>query len=249
SCDDCKSGRSNLCRRRQIISMAPRQGAFAERLAIPERNLIDVPDELTSAQAALAEPLATGWHAVAIAERTCWKSLDACRVLVIGGGAIGMASTLALRARGCSDILIAETNPLRRNNAARAEIGRVFNPLESEVGGEGPIDLVIDCVGSGQTRSLASSAVCPGGAIIHVGLQDNEEGLDVRKITLQEIAVVGTYTYTMRDFDETLAAMASGALGPLDWFEERSLADGAAAFADLIEGRTGAAKIILCPEN
>jgi len=51
----------------------------------------------------------------------------------------------------------------------------------------------------------------------------------------------------MVDFRETVAALASGRLGNLDWFEERPLSDGASAFADLDQGRTAAAKIVLRP--
>lgn len=249
TCSACVSGRTNVCRQREIVSIAPRQGAFAEKVAIPERNLITVPDNLSAAQAALTEPLATGWHAVAVAMKTSWTPPEACRTLVIGGGAIGMSAALALRARGCGNIMIAETNPLRREAVASANIGDVCNPISDGAIDESQMDLVIDCVGGGKTRELASKAVSPGGAIIHVGLQDSGEGLDVRKITLQEVTLVGTYTYTMVDFERTVAAMAAGDLGPLDWFDERPLAQGAEAFADLMGGRTAAAKIILRPET
>lgn len=66
-------------------------------------------------------------------------------------------------------------------------------------------------------------------------------------MTLQEITFVGTYTYTMEDFRDTVAALGAGVLGELSWVEQRPLAEGAAAFRDLLEGRTGAAKIILLP--
>lgn len=249
TCADCLTGRTNVCRQRQIISIAPRQGAFAERVAIPERNLIEVPESLTPTQAALAEPLATGWHAVAVADRHSFKALPGCRILVIGGGAIGMAAALSLRARGAADILVAETNALRHKTIKRSDVGTVFDPTANDAAGESGVDLVIDCVGGGRTRTYASHAVAPGGAIVHVGLQDSDEGFDIRKITLQEVTVVGTYTYTMQDFRDTVAAMGAGSLGLLDWIEERPLADGAAAFADLIEGRTAAAKVVLRPDQ
>ncbi|MGB3554543.1 MAG: alcohol dehydrogenase catalytic domain-containing protein, partial [Jannaschia sp.] len=63
ACPACAAGRTNLCAERQIISMPPREGAFAERVAMPPRNLIDVPAHVTDVQAALAEPLACGWNA------------------------------------------------------------------------------------------------------------------------------------------------------------------------------------------
>ena len=69
-CADCRGGRENLCARRQIISMPPREGAFAERLAMPRGNLIAIPDAVLTRKAALTEPLACGWHAVRLARRS-----------------------------------------------------------------------------------------------------------------------------------------------------------------------------------
>ena len=112
TCRACVSGRTNLCSSREIISMAPRQGAFAEYVAIPERNLIEVPDGMDAAKAALAEPIATGWHAVRKANEASDLALDKCRALVFGGGAVGLASALSLHAFGCRDILLAEPNGL-----------------------------------------------------------------------------------------------------------------------------------------
>ena len=58
---------------------------------------------------------------------------------------------------------------------------------------------------------------------------------------------IGTYTYTMSDFRDTVAALDSSVLGALSWSENRPLAQGVAAFRDLLEGRAAAAKIILMP--
>ncbi len=249
ACRACSSGRSNLCTRRQIISMAPRQGAFAEYIAIPERNLIEIPDGLDAAKAALAEPIATGWHAVRKAREASDLPMENSRALVFGGGAVGLAAALSLHASGCRDIMLAETNARRRETASKAGICRAFDPLDTEIVLESNVDLVIDCVGAKPTRRAATAAVRPGGVIVHVGLADGADGMDVRKLTLQEITFIGTYTYTMEDFRETVAAMHAGALGELDWFEQRGLSDGAEAFEDLIEGRVASAKIILRPEG
>ena len=70
TCEACVAGRDNLCASRQIISMPPREGAFAELLAMPEGNLVNVPDHVPLESAALCEPLACGWHAVRLAKAT-----------------------------------------------------------------------------------------------------------------------------------------------------------------------------------
>ena len=67
TCLACKTGRENLCPTRQIISMQPREGAFAQYLAMPDQNLIVVPADVPLTKAALAEPLAVSWHTARLA--------------------------------------------------------------------------------------------------------------------------------------------------------------------------------------
>lgn len=87
----------------------------------------------------------------------------------------------------------------------------------------------------------------PGGVIVHVGLGDNAGGLDIRRMTLQEITFIGTYTYTAQDFRDTSQAIFEGRLGPLTWTEKRPLDGGQQAFRDLRAGTVAAPKIILTP--
>jgi threonine dehydrogenase-like Zn-dependent dehydrogenase len=248
-CPACLSGRSNLCFQREIISMAPRQGAFAQYISIPQRNLVSVPDGMDMTKAALAEPIATGWHAVTKAAQASHRPLAESRALVFGGGAVGLSAALSLYAQGCREILLAETNELRRATVEKAGICTPFDPINNNIAGESSVDVVIDCVGAKPTRAGSIAAIRPGGVIVHVGLMDAADGMDVRKLTLQEVAFIGTYTYTMQDFQASVAAMHSGALGNLDWYEERDLSDGAGAFADLVAGRSASAKIMLLPEG
>lgn len=245
ACTACRSGRDNLCGMRQIISMPPREGAFAELLAMPAGNLIAIPDGVPTEKAVLAEPLACGWHAVRLAQRTLEPPIEGARCLVIGGGAVGLGAALVLAARSVPEIHIAETNPARRVIVGRAGDFHVYDPAA----GKGPdaVDLVIDAAGFEATRALASAAVRPGGAILHIGLGSAAGGLDIRRMTLQEITFIGTYTYSAADFRETAEAIFSGRLGALDWAEIRPLSEGARAFADIGAGRAAAPKIVLVP--
>lgn len=243
-CPACLSGRTNLCSSRQIISMPPRQGAFAEQVAIPERNVVAVPDGFPIEKAALCEPLACAWHAVRLGVAASQTPLSAMRTLVIGGGPIGLGVALTLSAFGAADISIVEPNPLRRPALAQAGDFTVVPAAEE---GGGLFDLVVDAYGGEASRAVASRMVQPGGVIVHIGLASAAGGLDVRRLTLQEVTFIGTYCYTMADFADTFAAMTAGRLGSLDWFETRPLDDGAGAFADILAGRNAAPKIILRP--
>ena len=240
TCPACVSGRDNLCPDRQIISMQPREGAFAQALAIPERNLVPVPDAFPLDKAALAEPVAVSWHSVRLGLAALHPD-DPRHALVIGGGAIGLAAALALKAMGCESVAIVEPNPVRRAFLAE-RCG-----LDTRDSTDGQWPLVVDAVGYAATRAAASAVATPGGVIVHIGLGEDTGGLDIRRMTLQEITFIGTYTYTAQDFRDTAQAMFDERLGPLDWTETRPLKEGAQAFADIRSGRVAAPKILLKP--
>lgn len=249
SCAYCSDGRQNLCASRQIISMPPRPGAFAQFVSIPEENLVTVPEDFDLEKAALAEPLACGWHAVRLGLSALHCNAAEARCVVIGGGAIGIASALSLAARGADSISIIETNRLRYPALERAGAHLVIDPAGPDAPGDATVDMVIDAVGTSATREMACRLARPGGVIVHIGLGDAAGGLDVRRMTLQELTFIGTYTYTKEDFRDTASAMFDGRLGSLDWYETRPLGDGPAAFADIRQGRAEMPKIILKPNE
>ena len=107
---------------------------------------------------------------------------------------------------------------------------------------------MIDAVGCGATRAAACRLVRPGGVISHAGLQDDEPGLDTRKLTLQEVTFIGNYTYTVSDLLATVEAIEKGRFGDLAWLDRRPLSDGASAFSDVHNGTTSSPKIVLYPD-
>ena len=245
-CDHCQGGRSNLCAKRELIGMRL-AGAFAQYITIPERNLLDMPQDMDPVIASLTEPAATSLHAIFLAERVLHRPLSECRALVLGGGSIGAFAGLMLKHKGCHDVCLGDTNPLRRQTAERLGCCTVYDPLADDLPDENSFDLVIDAVGSGRTRAASCRHVRAGGVISHVGLQDNEPGLDTRRMTLEEITFLGNYTYSAVDLRAAIRALYLGALGPLDWVETRQLSEGAAAFRDIHEGNAAAPKIVLRP--
>jgi len=245
-CEYCVQGRDNLCANRTMIGMT-RAGGFAERVSTAARSVIDIPQDMDTRAAALTEPAATAVHAINVSMRALARPLPECRVLVLGGGAIGMLSALLLRSYGVRSVVVAETNPLRRASVEKAAGAAVYDPRGEGGPAANSMDLVIDAVGGKSTRAAALAAVKPGGVVMHIGLQDWASEIDMRKLTLAEIALVGTYTYTTADLRAAVQALHQGAFGDLAWVEERPLSEGAAAFRDLHEGRTAAAKVLLRP--
>jgi len=245
-CDHCLGGRSNLCSERELIGMR-RAGAFADYISIPEGNLLDIPQDMDSVTASLTEPAATSLHAVYLAEKVLNRPVSECNAVVLGAGSIGVFAALMLKHKGCRKIFLGDTNPLRRTTAEKANCATVYDPLGDQLPAPASFDLIIDAVGSGRSRAASSALVAAGGVISHVGLLDNEPGLDTRRLTLDEITFLGNYTYSVIDLRAAIDLLYCGALGALDWVESRALADGAQAFRDIHEGRAAAAKIVLTP--
>jgi 2-desacetyl-2-hydroxyethyl bacteriochlorophyllide A dehydrogenase len=215
-------------------------------MSIPAASLIEMPQDMPYRAAALTEPAATAWHALNLTMRALVRPIHECRVLVIGGGAIGMLTALLLRHLGVDRVTLSEPNALRREAVAHHAGCATLDP-RAQAPAESAFEVVIDAVGAKITRTQALAAIKPGGVIMHVGLQDWASEIDMRKLTLAEITLLGTYTYTTADLQATVDALARGAFGDLSWVEERRLADGQQAFVDLDEGRCAAAKVLLTP--
>jgi alcohol dehydrogenase len=244
-CEYCVQGRNNLCANRGMVGMT-QPGAFAEFMALPAASLVEIPQDMPARAAALTEPAATAWHAVNLSMRALQRPLHECRVLVIGGGAIGMLSALLLRHLGVVRATVSEPNALRRDAVGRHARCETVDPRATALP-ESAFEFVLDAVGAVATRKQALAAVKPGGVVMHVGLQDWASEIDMRKLTLAEITLLGTYTYTTADLRATVTALSQGVFGDLAWVEERPLQDGQQAFMDIDAGRCASAKVVLRP--
>ena len=244
-CRDCRDGNPNLCQKRDLLGLV-RAGGYAEYVVAPDRNLMPMPDTLSFDHAALMEPLAVCVHAIRLAERSLSRSISESNVAVLGGGAIGLLTALVLKQKGVREMSIAETSATRLKLLRKLDLGNCYDPRDSSPP-DAHMDLVLDAVGSGLTRAAASRLTRQGGVISHIGLQDNAEGLDVRRITLQEITFLGNYTYNDQDCSAALDLLNRNALGKeYPWLECRLLEEGAKAFQDIDQG-IAPPKIVLRP--
>lgn len=245
-CAFCDQGYSNLCAERELIGMRL-AGAYADYVTIADGNLVEIPADMGFVEASLTEPTATALHALNLARMQSPRPLAELKALVIGAGAVGLIAALLLKLYGCRDLVVAETHADRRNSVARYVGCRVHDPLNDPPLRNDAFGLVIDAVGGGVTRKSAMAAVKPGGIFVHIGLMDSAGDLDIRKLTLFEITLLGVYCYTPSDVRAAAQTIEKGLLGDLSWVEARPLSEGAKAFRDLDEGRTAAAKIVLIP--
>jgi len=247
-CDYCKNGKEHLCTKRIILGMnkpIERQGGFAEYVSIPNKNIYELPKDLSMKEAPIAEPCAVALHAVELGEKEIFKPTKDIKALLIGAGAIGLLCGLILsKVKNCKDIVIVDPNDKRLKESLKYLDADGFNPRSKNILKDN-FDIVFDTVGLETTRQQAIESIKPGGTIIHIGLSQPTGSFNFRKATLQEITFIGTYCYTNKDFEKTLNILNNKKIGSLGWIEYRNLKEGSSAFKEIHDGSCSAPKIIL----
>ena len=249
-CDYCKNQREHLCPERTMIGMSTpikREGGLAELVSVPEKNIFEVPKKLSIKEAALAEPAAVALHAVLLAEQNLKKTLSECKILIQGAGAIGLLCGLVLnKEKKTTNIIMSDPNKKRLDECAKYLKANFVSPNDKLIK-ENNFDLILESVGLEVTRHQAIKSIAPGGTILHIGLTQPSGTFDFKKLTIQEITLVGTYCYTNKDFQKTLKILTEKKLGDLGWIEYRDLKKGSEAFDEIHNGTCVAPKIILIP--
>jgi threonine dehydrogenase-like Zn-dependent dehydrogenase len=151
-----------------------------------------------------------------------------------------------------TSIIVSDVIPHRLEIARQWGADMVINAREEDVVAvvhqrfPGGVESAIDAVGLSTTRIQAVQSVVPGGRVVLMGLHDEESVLPTNYLIRQEVALTGSFAYTDGEFAESLDMLTQGMLQPSDdWLEERPLREGPTVFAELVDGTTRAAKIVL----
>ncbi|QJU55108.1 alcohol dehydrogenase catalytic domain-containing protein [Herbiconiux sp. KACC 21604] len=198
--------------RKSVIGVDPaRYASFADYVVVPAVNVLRLADGMPVEHGALVEPTAVALHAVRRAGVTGRE-----RVLVIGGGPIGQSVVLVLQALGVAEIYVSEISAGRRRLIEELGVAAIDpsagDPVDALGRRGGPVDVVIDAVGS--TRSLADAleGSVLGGTVCLVGMGEPQVRLDAFQISTGERTLVGSFTYSARDFADAAALVAGNPL-------------------------------------
>lgn len=197
-CDMCQSGLSNHCRRRTVVGIAGRDGAFARYMVVPERNLHELPDAVSDDQAVFVEPLAAAYqviHQVPLEKRM--------RVAVVGPGRLGLLVAQVLHQTGCQLEVIGR-NEVTLTFCERK--GIQATPV-SEVVPRADRDVVVDCTGSAEGFGLAGRLVRPRGTFVLKSTYAGDAPLNLAPLVVNEVTLVGS---RCGPFPEAIAALARG---------------------------------------
>lgn len=243
-CVPCEHGQENACPARVLIGVG-RPGGFAERVAVPVRNLIQLPESLPPAAGALVEPTACVVHAFS----RHGASLHGQDVLVLGAGSLGLIAVALARAGGARWVGAVDKNQDRLDQARRMGATATYLAGPSiptdlnEALPEGP-SLVLDTVGAASTKELAIRHVRVLGTVVLLGLRDDMTPVPSHDIIRREIVVRGTFAYSGQDLLEARDSIAGGRV-PWEAFTTfRSIADGPAVFAELLDAMSSHPKVV-----
>lgn len=247
SCDFCRAGQTNLCARGGPGLGLGRDGALADIVDAPATNLAPVSGVADPVVASMTEPLAVALRGVSLGD----PSADS-RVLVLGGGTIGLCTALVARDRA-TEVAVTTRYPHQRAAAEALGVTVLGEDDAAAWSREHRPDLVVETVGgTADTIPAAIAAARRGGTIVVVGAFSEPKSLDLQKLMMKELSLVGSFCYGSARRGPEFAA-AAALVGR--WHEELRaltthqlpLADVAAAFETASDKTSEAIKVTIVP--
>jgi 2-desacetyl-2-hydroxyethyl bacteriochlorophyllide A dehydrogenase len=243
----CKDGLDIICPNVTYLGIAA-PGGNAEFVAVGAAQAIALPDEVSDQAGALTEPLAVGLHAVRKAGPLLGR-----RVLVIGGGPVGVATAAFARLSGAAHVVVSELHAVRRARAlalgATGAVDPVALPLaeafQAETGGAP--DVVFECVGVPGMIEAAVDQARLFGQVVIVGACMEQDRLHPMKAMAKEIDMRFALGHTRDDFDFVVQCLARGLIDPAPMITGVVGFDGFAAAFEGLRSAKDACKLLLQP--
>ena len=213
-CEYCKTGRYNLCPNVIFFADPPVQGALKEYVAHPAEMCFKLPENMSTEEGALVEPLAVGLHATALGGVGLGSD-----VLILGGGCIGLVTLLSAKARGASRIVVVDLYEKRLNMAKEMGATEVINAQKENVAerveelfdGKG-VDFVFETAGAIATIQQTPYYVKKGGTIVLVGMAaESMANYNFSQAMVKEITIKTVFRYRNL-YPTAIAAISSGSI-------------------------------------
>ena len=254
-CEACTTGNPQYCRETWLHATGlslTNSGALASKLAVRPDMVIKVPNNVSDEEIAMVEPTAVGLHAIHLANI---KVGD--RVLVVGGGIIGLVCSMFAKQEGASYVALSETNEARGKKAVSLQVAdewfdakddKFLETVITKTGGG--FDLVIDCSGTSSAVTSALMATKPGGTVILVGVSMEPITIPSVVAVMSELTVKGAIAYTKEEFQTCIDLLENKQIDILKFLSKTvSLEEVQDAYLELTSGTSDAIKILVDPKK
>lgn len=247
-CEFCKAGKYNLCPDVEFLATPPYHGSLMNYIAFPENMAFKLPDNVSTKEGALVEPLAVGLHAAA---QGGVKLGD--KVVILGAGCIGLVTLLACKAYGATDVIVVDVIEKRLEVAKKLGASHVINAKNEKTiekimeltGGKGA-DKVIETAGSEITIKQTPYAAKRGGTIVLVGLAPKDIiEFDFMQVMTKEIEIKSVFRYR-NIYPSAIGAIADGKIDVKGIVtHEFDFEDSKKAFDFVIENKNDVVKAVI----
>jgi L-iditol 2-dehydrogenase len=240
TCDPCLRGRVNLCARNIAIGIH-RDGGFADCAVIPAHRALPAGD-LHPHHAAFAEPLACTLHGLDLGAPVAGE-----RVLVLGGGVIGLLAVALARNAG-AEVTLLTRHPAKRDLAlAMGATATAATEAEARATQPGGADLVLECAGVTDTVEMAPRLTRSGGRIVVLGVLPQRETVRIEPFDLlfREIQLLHSFLNPFTQ-GRAVGMLASGRVDVAPLIS-RVIPLEAAAQAIAEPSRPGEVKVLVTP--
>lgn len=248
-CARCLAGSENLCDRLRGRIGFDHDGGWAERVVVPARNVLPIPEGVRAAEACVVpDAVATVWRAVLRIGR-----LDGGEgVAVIGAGGLGLAACQIARAHG-GEVLAIDVGAEKLARAAEAGAHYVALPQQAAEAAQalpgGAPALVVDCAGTPDALELATRLLPKGGRLVQVGYSKASRfDLPAADVVLRELKILGCRASGVEDLAAALDAVGRGLVRPVIG-QLRPLEGAQAAIEALVAGAAAGRQVLVVSEE
>ena len=213
---ECKDKLGIMCPKNTLTGFHPAaQGAYAEYVKVAVAEALRLPSAVKSREGAAVEPLAVGLHAVNRGRVAMGE-----RVLILGGGPIGLATAVFAKLAGARDVVVSEYAPARREAATKLGATGAIDPGKEDVGAAfaklagGPPDVIFECVGVPGMIQKAVDLSKTFGRIVVVGVCMVEDTTTPIAAIFKEINIQYVLGYGRPDWRLVLDLLDAGRVDP-----------------------------------
>jgi (R,R)-butanediol dehydrogenase/meso-butanediol dehydrogenase/diacetyl reductase len=208
-CEGCRAGHPFFCR-----ALRGAAAGFGEYVTLPAEHPLRLPASLSMADGALIEPVACGLHALRLAGVRGGE-----RLLVLGAGAMALATVFWARRLGAGRIVVASRSAHRTQSvmAMGADAMIALEDAAPERLAEalgGPADIVAECVGKPGLLGRAAELVRPLGAVLSLGMCMSPDPMIPALCAFKELRLFFPHGYTLAEYAETARAFDADEIRP-----------------------------------
>lgn len=254
-CDACAKGNPQYCRQTWTYASGlslDNSGGLAEKMNVRADMICKVPNNVSDDEVAMVEPTAVALHAVDLANLKI-----GAKVLVVGGGVIGLLCGMLARRAGASFVAVSETNPARAKKALKLGIAdkcydakkqdMINDVMQDTLGG---FDVVFECCGNEAAVTSALMTTRPGGTVVLVGVSMVPVSVPLVVGVMSELTLKGAIAYTKEEFKTCIDLISKREIDVTKFIDDIvGFDDVQKAYERLTNGEDSAIKILVDPKK